>query len=308
MERQTIGNQLKEFFRGKTLLSTLIVVNVVVWLFTLLFGIFEYLFVLRPGEANSFWMEWFALSSKPADLLFHPWTLVTYMFLHSGFVHLLFNMVMLYCAGLMCARYMGMRRFGWTYFLSGVSGALFYLLFYNLFPVFYGVRGYAVGASAAVMGIFAAVATYMPDQEVGLWPLPDRFRIKMKWLAVAFIVMDFMSIPKGNAGGHIAHIGGMVYGFLSVWAVRKGWFDVSALERRRKERRRVREEKRRQRIRVKKNSMGSSASGRPESDEAFNKRKADNQKRVDAILDKISKSGYDSLTKEEKAFLFNYKS
>lgn len=306
MNGQNIGNQLKEFFRGRTLLSTLIAINVVVWLFTLFFGLFEYLFVLWHGQASSFWMEWFALSSNPYDLLYHPWTAVTYMFLHSGFWHLLLNMVMLYYSGLMCSRYLGMRRFAWTYFMSGVAGAFFYLVFYNVFPVFQGVQGYAVGASAAVLGVFAAVATYIPEQVVGLWPLPNRFQVKMKWLAIAFFVLDFMSIPKGNAGGHIAHIGGMLYGFLSVYLVRKGWFDFSQVKSRREERRRRKEEKRRSRMKATKTGNATTG-GRPESDEAYNKRKADDQKRVDAILDKISKSGYDSLTKEEKSFLFNYR-
>lgn len=303
-----LGNQIVAFFKGKTLLSSIIAINIAVWLFSALFGLVDYLFELGSGATNSVWYDWFALPSDLGDVVAKPWTLVTYMFIHSGFGHLFFNMLMLYCGGIMCCRYMGMKRFGWTYFLSGAAGALFYLLCYNVFPVFRGVHAYAVGASAGVLGVFVAVATYIPDQEVGIWPVADRMKLKMKWLALAFVAIDLMCIPKGNAGGHIAHIGGMLYGFLSVWLPRQQVFASQKGRRSAKRGEAKRAERRRKKMKATKKTRNAAPNGgRPVSDEDYNLKKAEEQKRVDAILDKISKSGYDSLSKEEKAILFNYR-
>lgn len=304
--KNNFGSQLGEFFRSRSLLSGIIAANIAVWLFSLLFNIIDYLFCLRGGMAGGVWNEWFALASMPDGLLRRPWTAVTYMFLHAGLWHLLFNMAMLYVAGQMCCRYMGVRRFGWIYFLSGVFGGLLYVLFYNIFPVFYGTRSTLVGASAGVLGVFVAVATYMPNQEVYVWPFRS-VCVRMKWLALIFVAVDLVSIPDANSGGHIAHIGGALFGFLFVWLSRGSLKEVTgrwgrSMDRARKERRQAHEARRRDK------RYKAQARTRPVSDEQYNRKRADDQKRVDAILDKISKSGYDSLTKEEKTFLFTYKS
>lgn len=297
MQQQNIGNQLREFFLSKSLLSSIIAANIIIWLFTLLFGVVEYLFCLGNGTASTVWMEWFALSSEPMALLFRPWTLVTYMFLHANLWHLVWNMVMLYFAGTMCCRYLSIRKFGWIYFLSGIVGGLLYVLLFNFFPVFRFSTSTLVGASAGVLGVFMAVAAYMPNQEVGIWPFKT-LRVKMIYLALFFVLMDLLSIPASNAGGHIAHLGGALFGFLYVWCGKKGTFDFlrQRHDRPKKNLRFTRESKKK-----------ASQHQRPVSDEEYNKRRHDDQKRVDAILDKISRSGYESLSKEEKAFLFNYK-
>lgn len=279
MQSQHIGNEFASFLKSGSLLSILFIANVAVWLLMLLFPLVDYLYALPSGSAKAGWYEWLALSSQWDVVIHRPWTLLTYMFLHDGFWHILFNMLMLYFGGTMCCRYLNPRRFGWIYFISGLFGALLYLLVYNLFPVGRLQVSVLLGASAAVLGVFVAVAAYVPNQEVSLW-LIRTFSIKLKWLALIFVVVDLLSIPANNAGGHIAHIGGALFGWLFVVAMR--WKN-------------------------KKPRKAPSAGRRPLSDDEYNRRRADDQKRVDAILDKISKSGYDRLSKEEKEFLFRQK-
>lgn len=146
-----------------------------------------------------------------------------------------------------------------------------------------------------------AVATYVPNQQVFIWPF-RRLGIKMIYLAIIFIVFDLLAIPNANAGGHIAHLGGALFGFLFVWTGR--FVNSDTVSRWQAEWR-----QRRNKIKMtpKSKKKNASRTSRPMSDDEFNRRRADDQKRVDAILDKISKSGYDSLSKEEKTFLFNYK-
>lgn len=292
MQKQRLGTQISDFFRSRSLLSILIIINVGMWLVSLLFPLVDYLYARPKGVTLAAWTGCLALSSEWSNLLCRPWTLVSYMFLHADFWHILFNMLMLYFGGILCCRYLNARRFGWIYFLSGMGGALLYLLVYNLFPVGRMQVSTLEGASAAVLGVFVAVAAYVPQQEVQFW-LIRFFSIKIKWIALAFVVIDLLSIPMSNAGGHIAHIGGALIGLLYVCGMRK----------------RLQGPVLRKRFKIKlkqktKPSKSTPGRERPLSDEEFNRRKANDQQRIDAILDKISKSGYDHLSKEEKEFLF----
>ena len=288
MQSKGTGNQLSAFLKSGSLLSILIIVNVALWVLTLLFPLADYLYARPSGYAASGWHSLFALSSDWGRLLCRPWTLVTYMFLHDGFWHIAFNMLMLYFGGIMCCRYLGQKRFGWIYFLSGLFGALLYLLVYNLFPVGQMHSSMLVGASAAVLGVFVAVAVYVPNQEVSLW-LVRAFTVKIKYVAIAFVIIDLLSIPASNAGGHIAHIGGALFGWLYVLAMRA---NVGSLLKSKP---------------FQKKASSAQRPSRPLTDDEYNRRRAKDQKRVDEILDKISQSGYENLTKEEKEFLFKYK-
>lgn len=286
MQSQHLGNEFSAFLKSGSLLSILFIMNVAIWLLMLLLPLVDYLYALPSGSAKAGWYGWLALSSEWSEVLQHPWTLLTYMFLHDGFWHILFNMLMLYFGGTMCCRYLNPRRFGWIYFASGIFGALLYLVVYNLFPVGRLQVSSLVGASAAVLGVFVAVAAYLPNQEVSLW-LVRTFSIKLKWLAFIFVVVDLLSIPTSNAGGHIAHLGGALFGWLFVVVMR--WMNSDS------------KPNFRRKMKVKKGT------GRPVSDEEYNRRRTEDQKRVDAILDKISKSGYEKLSKAEKEFLFRQK-
>lgn len=298
MQSQHIGNQFTNFIKSGSLLSILFIMNVVIWLLMLLFPLVDYLYALPAGSAKAGWLEWLALSSQWDVVLQRPWTVLTYMFLHDGFWHIFFNMVMLYFGGAMCCRYLGSRRFGWIYFFSGIVGGLLYLLVYNAFPIGQLQTSSLVGASAAVLGVFVATAVYIPNQEVSFWLLRN-FSIKMKWLAVIFVVIDLLAIPASNAGGHIAHLGGALFGWLFVvvmrlWAKKPFRSPSFSFGGRKKKS-------------FRNSQKASHSSGRPLTDDEYNRRRAEDQKRVDAILDKISKYGYENLSKSEKEFLFKYK-
>ena len=286
MQDKRVGSQLKDFLRSGSLLSILIIVNVGLWLLMLLFPIVDYLYAMPSGRARAGWYDWLALSSDWDYLWYQPWTLLSYMFLHDGFWHIFFNMVMLFFGGTMCCRYLGTKRFGWLYFICGIVGGLFFLMIYNLFPVGRVHSSQLVGASAAILGVTVAVAVYNPNQEVDVW-MVRTFPIKLKWMVLALIVIDLLTIPKSNAGGHVAHIGGALCGAVYVIVMR--WLAE------RKTRVRPQRDKR------------ATHDQRPLSDEEYNRRRAAEQKRIDEILDKISRSGYESLSREEKEILFRYK-
>jgi hypothetical protein len=184
-----------------------------------------------------------------------------------------------------------------TYFLGGLAGGLLFILTYNVLPVFHDVlpAARALGASASVMAIVTAIAFYIPNFTISLIFFG---RVKIFYLALALFVIDFFMIRHGNAGGHIAHIGGAIYGFLFVYYLRKGNDFSKLFSRTGKKggRRYFSNIKRKQK---------KETSKRPVSDEKYNETRAEQQKKIDAILDKISRSGYDSLTKQEKELLFN---
>ena len=284
MKLQDIVIQLKTFFRSKSFLSNIILINVAVWVATLLFGIIGFLFALNKGAIESYTYDYFALSSEFSTLIHKPWSIITYMFLHSNVFHLLFNMLMLYYGGILFSQYMGKSKLIRTYFASGIAGGLLFMIAWNIFPAFSQSSAVVVGASAAVLGVFVAVATYIPNYTINLFLIGNT---KLKYVAVALVILDLFSISKGNAGGHFAHIGGALYGFLSIYLPRQIHF------------------KKPDRVfkKVIKNKKKTTHQ-RPLSDEEYNKRRAAEQKKIDEILDKISKSGYDKLSKEEKEFLF----
>ena len=193
-------------------------------------------------------------------------------------------------------QYLNQRQLVLVYILGGLSGALVYLLAYNLFPVFQPEisRSVAIGASASVMAIVAAIAFRVPNYTLYLFLIG---RVRIVYLAIALFVFDFFMIPGSNSGGHLAHIGGALFGFAwaqPVWPAFGRKFSAlmsmgSAASLFRKKKMRA--------------SPGS-GSARPVSDEEYNMKRAEHQRRIDSILEKISRGGYESLTREEKELLF----
>lgn len=282
----SIWDEIKSSFRLGSNLTRLIYINLGVFLVFALLRVFLFM-----AGSPSGWIT--SVLAVPADihsLMVRPWTIVTYMFYHEEFLHILFNLLWLYWFGQLFLQFFAQRQLTWVYLLGGISGALLYILAFNLLPPFkgYAELSLALGASASVLAVVIAVSTLQPNFTVYLLFLGA---VRLKYLALATVVIDIISIPVSNAGGHIAHLGGALFGFLYVVMLRKGtdlakpFYHLASIK-----------FPKRNRMKVTYRSHNA--------DYDYNYRKAQKQKQVDDILDKIARSGYDSLTKEEKDILF----
>ena len=264
-------------------LDKLIVVNTVIFVVVLLFKPF-----LLPV------LKWLRLESTFSETIIQPWSILTYAFLHYDFLHLLFNMLWLYFIGRMFLNLFNIKTALNVYFLGALSGGVLFLLGYNLFPQVFATSAYLIGASAAVRALLIFLCTYMPNQEVRFFT----FNIKLYYIGIVIVVIDLIGIMGNNAGGNLAHLGGALLGFVYAKQLAQGtdigagfgrlmdtvsgWFSSK---------------KTHQFKTVYKNKSKDTVAQKEFKD--LNK-----QKQIDTILDKISKSGYDSLTKAEKDFLF----
>ncbi len=228
--------------------------------------------------------KYLLLSAYLPKLLTNFWTPVTYMFMHAGVFHILFNMLWLYWFGQIFEEYLGKKRTLGLYLMGGLAGAFLFVVCYNTLPYFThsaaALGPPLVGASASVTAIIIATATLLPDYTISLILIGP---VKLKWLALFFIVIDFLGIVGPNAGGEIAHLGGALIGFVYIKQLQKGHDWIAAIANVFKPRPKLKV--------VSKNSSGKSG-GKPRQEE------------IDLILDKISQSGYDSLSKQEKEILF----
>lgn len=285
----TFTEQLRYRLQQLNGAEKLILVNVACFVLPLFVKTLLFLFNIPSGM----FLGWFELSSSWGDLLFKPWTLVTYSFLHSGFFHLFWNMYLLFFASRLFLNLFQEKTFFNVYFLGVLIGGFTFMTSYALFPAFQNSFPMMIGASAGVMAVLIFMSTYSPDLEVRL----ILFNVKLRYLGLAFVLLDVIQIPYGNAGGHLAHIGGAALGFFYVQRLNKGTdigipferFVDSILK-----------------IFKKKSSLKTvyrNTSNKKAQDSSAQK-DSNFQKRIDEILDKISASGYESLTKEEKEFLF----
>ena len=282
--------RIKAFFTSKRALNRLISINVTVYLvclaLQLLGSVTNFLYAGHTTAGSSWIWNWFAVSSNWEQVLVKPWTLITSLFVHANFPHILFNMFTLYFAGTFFTRHFSDKQLYTVYFTGGIIGNLLYILSYNYFPVFEAVRAssYAVGASGAIMAILVAIACKAPDYNINMLFLGN---IKLKWIAVIFVIIDILSIPQGNSGGHFAHLGGALFGCCYVmFPYLKNKFALSSTWKRTS------------------SHTPPPHQSRPQSDESYNAERARYRKKVDEILDKVAKNGYQSLSKEEKEFLF----
>ncbi len=289
----SIFDDLRFAFRSGNMVTRMVFLNAGVFLAITLLGIFGFFF---KTDLTSVVLPWISGHSTALTMLYRPWTAITYMFVHVGFWHLVFNMILLWFAGRLFADLLNERRFVAVYIMGGLAGFLLYFAAFNIFPVFADTKSTIIGASASVMAVLVAIAAYTPNLEVRLVLIGN---VKLKYIAVFFVLLDILFLDKGNTGGRLAHIGGAIYGYLYSNALKQGndWGNVLygitdffrnlifPKPKMKVSSRRVQP----------KSSAGKST--RPEVN--------DHQRRVDIILDKISKSGYDSLSKEEKEFLFN---
>jgi membrane associated rhomboid family serine protease len=253
-------------------LQKLIVINIIFFIIPLILNTFLWLFELKDISI----LDYFVVEADLMSLIFKPWSLITYGFLHGSFSHLFWNMIMLFYFGNILVNYFGDKRLLNVFFNGILFGGIIYIISYNLFPVFTGVSSKMIGSSAGVMAILFYITSYNPNHTIRFFFV----NIKLLYIAVFLLLMDIIQIPVDNSGGHIAHLGGALIGFLMFRSF-KGidFVDIYTNLCTRKNN--------------KKNKRNKTFSG-----SNFD------QKKIDSILDKISESGYESLTKEEKNYLF----
>lgn len=278
-------------FKSANLVVKLIVINALVFLGVRLIS---FIIQSQPGILA----KWFVLPDAFSELILQPWAFFTYSFLHFDFFHVLFNMLWLHWFGQIVLNLFTPKRFLTIYLLGGLFGGLLFVLAYNLFPVFANSKGYLIGASGAVMAVMVFMAAYAPNTEMRIF----RFNIKLWHIAAFFVVLDLVRLPtSGNAGGLLAHFGGAIFGYVYARQMLKGndiglWFEkimdgIANLFKTRKGK---------PFVKVHRNKATQFNSKRSKEKDTKNI----HQKKVDAILDKIGKSGYESLTKSEKDYLF----
>ncbi len=284
------NENLWDQFKRQDVMTKIIILNGLVFL------VFSIGAALMGWARNSVY-SWFALPDDLMRFIGQPWSLLTYSFLHSGLFHLIFNMIWLSFFGRFVLNLFPARRFLTIYLLGGIFAGIVYLMSYNIFPAFIGgPSGQLVGASGAVMAIMAFAALYSPNATVRIF----FFSLKLWQLAVFMVLWDLIRLPEmNNAGGLLAHLGGAAFGYYYGRNLRAGkdvgiWFDriVDRLV----------------------SSWPTNSSGGRSANKKYGRSTRKNnasktaqsaeQEKIDAILDKIGQSGYESLTKEEKDFLF----
>lgn len=292
---QNLMDNLKRFFKSKEVLPILILINIGVFLIVNILALIGWLFKATEYQGLSALAYYLSVPASFTQLISRPWTIITYMFTQEGLFHILFNMILLYFSGNIFKQYLSSVKLLTVYVLGGIFGAAFYLAAYNLFPIFEKDvwNSVALGASASVLAVLFTVVSLAPDLKVRFFGV---LTLKLKYLAIFIFIFDLLSIRDGNnAGGHISHIGGASFGLLYGFLYRKNlivnmdsFFQkiINLFKFNQKRKFRVYE------------------GGRPLSDEEYNDQKAETKHHLDEILDKISKSGYDKLSKEEKDFLF----
>ncbi len=274
---------------AEKLIAINVLVFIVMWLVTALIG---------PKIEN-----WFALPQDFFDFLIQPWSIVTYSFLHAGFFHILWNMYILYVAGRIMLNLFDGKRFLNVYFLGVILGGLLFLLSYNIFPALIGQNTSLVGASAGVMAVLIFICTYIPNQEIRV----IFFNVKLWQVGIFVVLMDLIQIPMGgNVGGHLAHLGGAFLGYVYARQLYKGTDIGEGFS---KFMDRIADLFKKSSATVgngrKKAPMKTVYRKQQSSDRSKSSTTRDNhQQKIDTILDKISKSGYESLSKAEKDYLF----
>ena len=266
-----LKNRINLYISGLNILEKIIFLNIAIYLAPFLINTILFLFNIKNIDL----IKWFTIDADFGQLIFKPWSIITYGFLHGSFSHIFWNMIILYYFGKILNNLFGDKLLKKLYLSGIVAGGLTYVISYNVFPVFRGVESVMIGASAGVMSVLFYLASYSPQMGIRIF----FFDIKIIYIALFLFFYDIIQIPLNNSGGHIAHIGGAIWGYYYCISNNKGEdftqsiFNIFKTTK-------------------KKNTKAS------QNNNNFD------QKKIDSILDKISDSGYDSLTKKEKEYLF----
>lgn len=294
-----ILTDLKEAFRRGNVFIQLIYINVGVFVATTLVTILLKLFNRSAGSI----FEMLALPASFERFIRQPWSIITYMFMHANLMHILFNMLWLYWFGSLFLYFFSGKHLRGLYILGGICGGLLYMVSYNVFPYFQPMVAYStmVGASASVLAIVVATAYREPNYRVQLLLFGA---VRLKYLALIVVVTDLLFITSDNAGGHIAHLGGALAGLWFAASLKKGTDVTAWINKAIDGIRALFARKTWQRKPKMKVHYGSNNAPR-QKDYDYNARKKAQSDEIDRILDKLKKSGYESLTTQEKKSLFD---
>ena len=265
-----LKNRINLFISGLNILEKIIFLNIAIYLAPFLINTILFLFNIKNIDL----IKWFTIDADFGQLIFKPWSIITYGFLHGSFSHIFWNMIILYYFGKILNNLFGDKLLKKLYLSGIVAGGLTYVISYNVFPVFRGVESVMIGASAGVMSVLFYLASYSPQMGIRIF----FFDIKIIYIALFLFFYDIIQIPLNNSGGHIAHIGGAIWGYYYCISNNKGEDFTQSI-------------------------FNIFKTTKKKNTKAKNNNNFD-QKKIDSILDKISDSGYDSLTKKEKEYLF----
>jgi membrane associated rhomboid family serine protease len=285
------ADELKNNFKQGNNLIKLIYINVAIFVIVNFISLVYFLFT--KVSLDPLFGYFINFPSSIIAFVYKPWTIVTYMFMHADIWHILFNLLWLYWFGQIFLIYLDQKKLLSVYLLGGICGALLYALAYNALPAFnlerYGSS--LVGASAAIMAVVFAIAAIVPNYTINIFIFGP---VKLKYIAIFSIIIDMLSIQSGNAGGHIAHLGGALFGYYFAVRYNKGKDITKGFTRFLDGIFSLFKPRYKMKVGYKK----------PVDDFEYNKTKVEMQKEMDRILDKIAKGGYNSLSKDEKDFLF----
>jgi membrane associated rhomboid family serine protease len=268
-----LKNKINLYISGLNIVEKIILFNITAYLLPFVLKTVLFLFNIKGLSI----VNWFTIDATLSEFILKPWSILTYGFIHGSFSHIFWNMLILYYFGNILKNIFG-EKLILNLFLSGiVAGGLTYLISYNLFPVFKGVNSVMIGASAGVMSVLFFLAAYDPQYRIRI----IFFDIKILYIALFLFFYDIIQIPLNNSGGHIAHIGGALWGYYYSVKYNNGSDLVNSIL-----------------SYFKKNTINKPSVKSKTDNKSFN------QDKIDEILDKISDSGYDSLTKSEKEYLF----
>lgn len=296
-----IFTEIKRRFDAGSILAKFIYINTGVFIIIRLLIIITHLFM----KETSF-LEYIQMPSSWWLLIRRPWTILTYMFIHFDLLHILFNMLWLYWFGKIFLQFFNGRQLGGLYVWGGIAGGILFILSYNIFPFLkqYADNSFLIGASASVMAIVFAVSFYRKDYMINLFLLG---RIKLIYLAIGVFLLDLIAITSENAGGHIAHIGGALLGICYAHQYKNGK-DITNFINRMIDKF-VNFITHKPSFKVYRKTTGKQSrkpeNHRPETDDEYRRRKNEENRTIDEILDKLKHSGYESLSAEEKKKLFD---
>lgn len=300
-------NLRNAFKQSNNSLYKLLAINILVFFVMVVFRVF-----FTFSGAGGLYQSLRAYMMMPADLsayIVQPWSIITYMFFHEGIFHILFNMLFLYWFGLLVNEYLGSRKLANLYILGGLAGAILYVVMYNISPYFADVldQSRMLGASAGVYAIVVGAATLAPNTTFQLILLGP---VKIKYIAIFYVIIAFVNSAGSNAGGELAHLGGAAMGFMYIRQLQKGkdWgigIQVIGIffEKLFEKKPSVKVSYRKKKTFTSSQSYTSTENPKPT---PSSKGAEPTQEEIDKILDKIAEKGYEALSKDEKRKLFEF--